>query len=306
MTVCDHPFMSLPMAKMLSTKYDDFEAQVSMVDCFQESAFFLACKRGNLLTAQFLASYGANMHIPNCSGLTPLSATPDVELAMWLVKNGADLEITHSGASAMYYACSQTPVHKWYGKIELLLEACAAVGDDPNAPNSFGSTPMMELCKNGNLPAAKLLHAHGANLFCRNVYLESALYHACVGGHLPMMQWLAEQGAVHAPGQSLVRMLVARNHLKSAHWLVLQGAVSVDRHPDVLPRLKPLLVETLKQHTGFWCLLLGTLRKAKRPRGCPCKLPLLGAELVLSLVADFAGVVRGRELRCAREALALV
>jgi hypothetical protein len=225
--------------------------------------------------------------------VTPFSATFSVAVAQWL---GADFTPTHYGVSPMLRACGE---EHWNDKIELLLE----LGADLNESDMFGTTPMMELCKLGNLTAAKLLHAHGADIHRRNEYGENALFFACSGGHLPAMRWLVEQGAIQGP--SVVNMLLnplVLKHIAPAHWLVLQGA-GFDRAN--LPSIKRLLVETLKQHTGLLHLLSGTrsTRGVKRARRA-CVLPMLqGHELVLSLVADFAGVARGRELRRAREAL---
>jgi hypothetical protein len=70
-------------------------------------------------------------------------------------------------------------------------------------------------------------------------------------------------------------------------------------------RLTRRLSYTLAQHNTFMYMLAGTMQpdRPKRAR-TECVLhKLQGQELVLSLVADFVGVVRGRALRNAREAL---
>ena len=118
-----------------------------------------------------------------------------------------------------------------------------------------------------------------------------------------------------------------------AQWLLLQGAANGDDgHVDSVilhenapeenrPALRASLLDLAKTHATFVSTMLPATtrflalpqptqektRAAKRLAAAarPCDLAALRSheETLLALIADFAGVVRGRELRNAREVL---
>ena len=250
-----------------------------------------------------------------------------LNIAQWLFEHGAaaDIRTTHlEGETPMMSACKwgNLAVAKW------LFEVGAAV--DIRTQDECGWTPMMAACRVGHLDTAKWLFEVGAaaDIRVKDVDGETPMWAACNWRRLDTAKWLFEVGAaedihtVTLKGCSTLEAVCSTDfswgpdRTPMVHWLVLQGVANgEDGHVDrrvlrrALPNRKPLkklLCATLSQHRSFFCMLMGLFEKrsAKKARGRECFVhKLQGHELVLSLVADFVGVVRGRALRNAREAL---
>ena len=126
------------------------------------------------------------------------------------------------------------------------------------------------------------------------------LLHACFGGHLDVAQWLILAGAA--------------NNVNTGH--VDQGILTRDVR-QTKTSIRGSLVRLIDAHCVFarlvvpaTCIISATAMEKssthQRPgEGRSCLLPRLVGheESLLSLVADFLGLVRGRELRNAREAI---
>ena len=116
-----------------------------------------------------------------------------------------------------------------------------------------------------------------------------------------MAQWLILEGAA--------------NNVTTGH--VDQGILTRDVRQSDRPSIRGSLVRLIDAHCVFarlvvpaTCIISATTMekssKYQRPgEGSTCLLPRLVGheESLLSLVADFLGIVRGRELRNAREAI---
>ena len=164
------------------------------------------------------------------------------------------------------------------------------------------------------------------------------MFIACENGHLEVTQWLLGAGAAgdvrKADEDDNTAMLMACHfgHLEVAEWLILNGAAnntstghvdeSIIRTSFASVILQKTMKELLAVHINFTVLLLPavcdfprssmfgvwTRIRQKIVRTWPglCQLPRLrGLESsIVAHIADFAGVVRGRQLRNLREACA--
>jgi len=121
----------------------------------------------------------------------------------------------------------------------------------------------------------------------------------------------------NARGETPLSVAFREGHFDVANWLVLQGACNTaDGHVDSdllfsdVPRkdllvLRASLDRCIQEHRSFSVVLGAATLSAKTNASYP-KSPLnhLAHDMMkLEVIADFVGVVRGRQLRNAREAL---
>ena len=130
---------------------------------------------------------------------------------------------------------------------------------------------------------------------------STPLSKACICDHLDVAQWLILEGAA--------------NNVTTGH--VDQGILTRDVRQSDRPSIRRSLVRLIDAHCVFarlvipaTCIVSATTTAESSHHQRPgeasnCLLPRLVGheETLLSLVADFVGIVRGRELRNAREAI---
>jgi hypothetical protein len=125
------------------------DGQRNRVNRLGATAFFLAAKNNDLEIMKVLADAGADARIPSADGTTPLMVASG--LAMWYVgEDGGSLP----------------------GQEDEVLEAvtmCVALGNDVNAANAAGETPMHGAAFRGVNPVVEYLVAHGAGLEPRDI-----------------------------------------------------------------------------------------------------------------------------------------
>jgi hypothetical protein len=124
------------------------DGQRNRVNRLGTTAFFLAAKNTDVEVLTVLAAAGANATIPSADGTTPLMVAAG--LAMWYVgEDGGSLP----------------------GQEDEVLEAvalCVKLGNEVNARNDAGETPMHGAAFRGTNPVVELLVAQGARLDTRD------------------------------------------------------------------------------------------------------------------------------------------
>jgi len=235
--------------------------------------------------------------------------------------------INNEGNTPMFAACTcgHLNLAKW------LFDAGAA---QDIHKGSRRCSPMLTVCSRGHLEVAKWLFAMGADI--QPSTKPSPMFSACAMNHLDVVKWLFEVGAdIRSEGSILdtpLNIACRCGNLGVGLWLLLQGAANgADGHvdQDFLGNSVPshchrsltiLLQRQVDKHATFTSTVLtATINPAtpitKKPsttsprsRQTSCALSLLHGHEggVLPLIADFVGVLRGRQLRNAREVLTVL
>lgn len=168
-------------------KLIDKNVDINMKDCYGETFFHYACKRGSRNIVKLLIAHGANINERFSGGETPLMyvcANNDVHIAKILLDNEAINDDCNK--TVLHTAC----FHKRYEIVKLLIE----YGVNVNEKNMFGEIPLYCVCRNGDTEVAKILLDNGAfvNEYC---YTQSALHIACLYGRVDVVVLLLNYGA---------------------------------------------------------------------------------------------------------------
>ena len=197
--------------------------------------------------------------------------------------------------------------------------------------DSNGRKPMYAACWMGQLHVAKWLYAVGAaeDVDAKSRRGKTNLMIAAMNGHLDVVRWLFQVSAVanviHITDSKNLTPLRAACKSSRADgvvlWLVVQGAANDEATGHVSPALLDLSIPSyhydarqalrsgldahFRDHASFARLVLPAAAGVAKDSEPMSPLALLrGHENTIGpLIADFAGVVRGRPLRNVREAL---
>lgn len=288
-------------------------------DSSGRTPMYTACWHGQLRIAKWLYEIGAaaDIRVKSNFGGTPMLAACEkghLDVMMWLYEVGAaeDIRVKSTfGSTPMFYACmdGRLDVAKWLFKV--------GAAEDIRTKNNQGSTPIYIACSYGHRNMAKWLYASGAieDTRVKNVDGYNPMMIACQRGGLQLVKWLFEVGAaddIHTRSNSGATPLIIAQDCEISSWLILQGACNdgnghiaadiLERDARNLTDISFALSDLIDQHALFSRLVIpaATLSLSH--------LTLLSGheETILALIADFLGVIRGRLLRNAREAVALM
>lgn len=132
-----------------------------------DDLFGLACGEGDIDTATFLLSIGADINSKDMdSGATALviaASRNQLKAVEWLVNKGANLNLkTNRGTTALHTVCTPSSVKgtsNYYAIAKVLVNA----GADVNAKDNSGKTPLHRASQCGPKDIVKLLLDNGAD-----------------------------------------------------------------------------------------------------------------------------------------------
>ena len=132
-----------------------------------DDLFGLACGEGDIDTASFLLSIGANINAKDeNSGATALiiaASYNQLKTVEWLISKGANLNLkSNLGTTALHSVCTPSSV-KGTSNHYAIAKALLNAGADVNARDNSGETPLHRASQCGLKDTVKLLLDSGAN-----------------------------------------------------------------------------------------------------------------------------------------------
>jgi ankyrin repeat protein len=272
-----------------------------------------ACWKGHLDVAKWLFEVGAaeDIRTKHSQGGTPMLLAcfaGHLHLAKWLFEVGAAEDIrTKSDLenTPMLRSCQEghLDVAKW------LFEVGAA--EDIRSKNNRGDTPMMQACWKGHIGVAKWLFEAGAAEDMHGCANDgrTPIRHAAENCQHATVAWLVLQGAANDSSGHVDASILKRDVNQCQRVALRENLTAVfDQHSAVTRLVLPATRNAQAAFAGAPPSARSALRSNKpcAPQ-VPSPLALLCGheDTLLALIADFVGVVRGRQLRNAREAAAI-
>lgn len=299
-----------------------------------ETSFNLACKFGHLHVAKWLHANGANIHFADRRNKTPLfnaCMLGHLEIAQWLVSVGADIHVAnYKGETPLYIACFYNRLHvaEWLLTLGLSVRERYSIelnsdvtlmyaaslngnlnlakwvhakggGDDMHLRTTCnGNTALHIACAYNNLEVAQWLVAHGADISVRNRWSNTPLMEASRHNRLKIVKWLWWLNPPEfSKKTSLTEAFASTGCGELVLWLLLNGAVT--HSSGNVCRMR--LAET----HPYGALVKYVITHVLRDRDQKLHLLFLAVRSRLgdatSMVFDYLGGIRGRQLRIARQ-----
>ncbi|CAI5684917.1 unnamed protein product [Oreochromis niloticus] len=184
------------------------------------TALMLASQRGNVSSVEFLLKHGADLNITNKAQETPLFAACENP-------NKAIVELLLSSGAQVNWSCIQ------------------------------GGTPLHEACRHGQLKLCKMLLDAGANLKLKNIYSIQPFFTAAQHGHAHIIQLLAHKGAdINAQagdGASPLYEASKNGHVSAVEALL---TLKADANRPTKAGLLPLHVAVKNNHARVVSMLI--------------------------------------------------
>ena len=157
------------------------------------SSVYLASFKGHIETVKLLLKHGDALNSPTCSPLCGACRAGDIEMAMFLIDQGADVNL--SSVLTPYSNTNPLAAAARSGNVELveyLIEKEADIhcnGDNIN--------PLIEACSSGHIEVMETLLRHGANInVCTaDLFETTCIYTACINDSIEMAKFLLDRGA---------------------------------------------------------------------------------------------------------------
>lgn len=211
------------------------ERLVDVRDTQGRTAAFLAAESGHHGLLVLLLRHGAELHIPDHQGVSPLHIAcrrGHASVVRYLL--GLDVrrlqEVEDKNAETpLYTACFE-------GHIEIVRMILESSSCDVNKPTSAGTTPVFACVDRGNLDCLKLIVEHGARRkrsvdFTRARNLDGAtpFYVACRQGDVSCVKYLSEHAPVSTreitacDGTTPFAIAACQGHLALVKYLAQSG-----------------------------------------------------------------------------------
>ncbi|GAB0092386.1 Ankyrin repeat [Sergentomyia squamirostris] len=155
----------------------------------QETALTLACCGGFLEVADYLIKNGADIELGASTPLMEAAQEGHLDLVKFLLENNADVHAqTQTGDTALTYACENG--HTEVAEVLLYYRA------ELEHESEGGRTPLMKACRAGHICTVKFLIAKGADVNRQTTNNDhTPLSLACAGGHQAVVELLLKSGA---------------------------------------------------------------------------------------------------------------
>ena len=157
------------------------------------SSVYLASFKGHIEIVKLLLKHGDALNSPTCSSLCGACRAGDIEMAMFLIAQGAD--VNFSSALTPYSNTNPLAAAARSGNVEL-VEYLIEKGADIHC-NGDNLNPLIEACSNGHIEVMETLLRHGANInVCTTDLFETTcIYTACINDSIEMAKFLLDRGA---------------------------------------------------------------------------------------------------------------
>ena len=168
----------------------DHGAEVNTVDLEGGTPLMWAAEYGQFGVVQALLAHGADPALRDKRGWTALD---------WAAQMGHDdvVALLRDRLPMDIYEAAQ------FGDVSR-LHTCLDAGEDPNATDASGTTPLMKAATSGSLPTLRLLLERGADVCRTRKDGATALHFAAMNGDAPAAALLLDRGAdINAIGKNI-------------------------------------------------------------------------------------------------------
>ncbi|CAI7597048.1 unnamed protein product [Penicillium viridicatum] len=203
----------------------DHGAEVNAPGGIHGNALIAAAFKGHLSVLEQLVQAGAEYRGdcggPSGSALHAAASGDRVDVAMWLLQHGVDVNL-NAGLRGTALQEASRAGHK--AVVEVLLAKGAVV----NSSVGFHGAALQAAVRSGKREIVELLVQRGADINAQSGEHGSALHAAAYGGDIVMVQWLLGKGAdVNLVGgryHSVLQVAAARGNLELVELLLRKGA----------------------------------------------------------------------------------
>ncbi len=180
---------------------------------------YIASRNGHVDIVKKFISIGANVNIYGDDGSTPYYVACQNgyhKIVKLLIKSGADTNVIYNNnnnnQTPLYIAC----YNNHYKTVKIIIKYNK---NNINKITNFGSFPLYEASKNGNLNIIMILINNGANILQQNND-NSSLYIATFNGHYDVVKYLLTKYDTKYDFTSLLEIARVNNHLEIVKLLM--------------------------------------------------------------------------------------